>query len=222
MEQQQDDYIISSVFPTPIYKTNWDYNLWEREEGEIEDIAKGELVQVGALDYHSKNLFLFNTKLKKLKEFCELHVEKYVKEVLSPAEDVNFYITSSWLNVVKPGGGICAHTHSNSIISGSFYSKTVEEDKITFYDPNRQRREARNSIEIASKFSETSPLQPYSENLNGMEYAVFDGDLLLFPSWLMHGVMPNKRATQDRFSISFNVFVKGTLGSKGGLDELII
>ena len=167
---------------------------------------------------------LFNTKLKKLKEFCELHIEKYVKEVLSPAEDVNFYITTSWLNVVKPGGSIGAHNHSNSIISGSFYPKTVEKDVICFYDPNLTRRKWNTAIEIPSTFSETSPIMPYSEWVNVVEYDVFDGDLLLFPSWLIHGVIPNERATQDRLSISFNVFAKGTFGYGGrsALNQLIL
>ena len=223
---EQNDYIISGIFPTPIYKTNWESTSWKMEKKEIEDIAKGELVQVGALDYHSENYYIFNTKLKKLKEFCELHIEKYVKEVFSPAgEDVNYYITTSWLNVVKPGGEIMGHNHSNSIISGTFYPKTVEEDSVTFYDPNLSRRMTTNTIQIPSTFSETSPAIPYSENHTAVEYGVFDGDLILFPSWLMHAVVPKKvtqSARRDRLSISFNVFVKGTLGTRATLNELIL
>ena len=44
--------------------------------------------------------------------------------------------------------------------------------------------------------------------------------LLLFPSWLSHTVEQNEKATTDRISISFNTFVKGTIGKKYDLNVL--
>ena len=46
--------------------------------------------------------------------------------------------------------------------------------------------------------------------------------LMLFPSWLNHKVESNKKATTDRISLSFNTFVKGTIGDKNNLTELIL
>ena len=114
------------------------------------------------------------------------------------------------------------HSHSNSIISGVFYSKIAEKDKICFYDPNLSRRMHTSCIELASEFSEASPCMPYSENQKRIGFVVFEGDLILFPSWLAHSVVPNEIATQDRLSISFNVFAKGTFGNKGTVNELIL
>ena len=48
------------------------------------------------------------------------------------------------------------------------------------------------------------------------------GKLLVFPSWLKHGVEPNEKATTDRISIAFNVFAKGNFGERGSLNELIL
>jgi hypothetical protein len=49
-----------------------------------------------------------------------------------------------------------------------------------------------------------------------------DNELLLFPSWLVHEVLPNETATKDRISISFNTFAKGNLGTAAGLNELVL
>ena len=85
----------------------------------------------------SNNTYIFNTKLKKLKEFCERHIGIYVKEIIATKEkELDFYITQSWLNITKPGESLRQHNHSNSIISGSFYIATEEDDAIMFTDPN--------------------------------------------------------------------------------------
>ena len=47
-------------------------------------------------------------------------------------------------------------------------------------------------------------------------------DLVMFPSWLEHSVSKNKKATEDRISISFNTFVRGIIGNKGGSSELVL
>ena len=46
--------------------------------------------------------------------------------------------------------------------------------------------------------------------------------LILFPSWLEHGVEQNEKATTNRISLAFNTFVKGTIGMADALNELIL
>jgi hypothetical protein len=45
--------------------------------------------------------------------------------------------------------------------------------------------------------------------------------LVLFPSWMHHGVPLNEKQTTDRISISFNTFSK-TLGGNRNLNQLIL
>ena len=232
--EQKENHIVATIFPTPVYKANWQTEVpntfsegWEMTQKDIRDILKEELREfsdrgVTRLDYRSENCYLFDDRLKKLKEFIELHIKQYVKKVWNPAEDLDFYISTSWLNVVKPGGSIHLHSHSNSIISGSFYAKTVEEDRISFYDPNLKRRLSNSCIEITSSVQSQEPVMLYSENIDMIEIPVNDYDLLLFPSWLDHSVTPNEMATQDRFSISFNVFARGMFGDSNSLNRLKI
>ena len=59
-------------------------------------------------------------------------------------------------------------------------------------------------------------------NTMGWFHPVKDNLLVLFPSWLEHSVEPNEKATKDRISISFNIFVKGTLGEEEYKNQLIL
>ena len=63
---------ISSIFPVPIYQARRDSNLDLTEEAEIADIikeGKTKNEEVLSLNSVSENSYIFNTKLKKLKQF---------------------------------------------------------------------------------------------------------------------------------------------------------
>ena len=206
-----NNHAIHGVFPTPVYIVKRDTNLTNKEEKEIRKIIK-EGMYKNAGNSTSNNSYIFNDKLKNIKQFCEEQLNIYVKEVINPREELDFYITQSWLNITKPGGYHHGHSHQNSIISGVFYITTEEDDKITFTDPNNKVREL-----IKFEFKEfnlwNSATWFFPSNNN---------ELLLFPSWLNHKVDTNEKATTDRISISFNTFVRGTLGSRKELTELIL
>ena len=208
-----NDYSIQGIFPCPIYAANRNLNLDSIEEIEIEDIIQKGLFQNKTLtDYHSNDSYLFDTKLKNLKKFCEQHIENYVEQVINPIQELDFYITQSWLNVVEPGGSIHRHWHANSIISGSFYISTEEDDRIVFTDPNKA---VKGILKLDQKeynvWNSQTWFFPVENNL-----------LFLFPSWLEHEVAPNEKATTNRISLAFNVFAKGNFGRTMNLNELIL
>ena len=202
---------IHGIFPCPVYITKRDTKLSPKESKEIGKIVK-EGMYKNAGNFTSNNSDIFNGKLKKIKQFCEEQLNIYVKEIICPKEELDFYITQSWLNITKPGGFHHQHSHPNSIISGVFYISTEVDDKICFCDPNTKVREL---IFLEQK-----------------EYNVFNSvawffpsvanELVLFPSWLDHKVDVNNKATTDRISISFNTFVRGICGKQSGLTELIL
>ena len=205
-------HIIHGLFPCPIYIAKRDANLSPKEAKEIRKIIDKEGMYKNAGNSTSNNTDIFNGKLKKIKQFCEEQLNVYVKEVINPKEEVEFYITQSWLNVTKPGGYHHEHSHPNSIISGVFYISTEEDDKITFIDPNHKVKEL-------IKF-EQEEFNPF--NSANWFFSVVTNQLVLFPSWLNHKVEVNEKATTDRISLSFNTFVKGTLGLRTDLTELIL
>ena len=203
------DTILNGLFPTPLYSTKRDLVLDSKEEIEIEDIIKEGMYKNDG-NSTSNNSDIFNSKLKNIKQFCEQHLKTYVKEVINPKEELDFYITQSWLNITKPGEYHHDHSHMNSIVSGVFYISTEEDDKITFGDPNYKIKEQ-------IKFE----LKEYNIwNSATWFIPVNNNELLLFPSWLNHMVDENEKAITDRISISFNTFVRGSIGSEINLTKL--
>ena len=209
--QQPPAYAIHGIFPTPVYVIKRDSNLTHKEETEIRKIVKEGMNKSFGNSY-SNNSYIFNGKLKNIKQFCEQQLKIYVKEVINPKEELDFYITQSWLNITKPGEFHHEHSHQNSIISGVFYISTEEDDKITFSDVNAKLKE----------FISFEKEEFNIWNSSSWFFPVNNNELVLFPSWLDHQVEPNEKATTDRISLSFNTFVKGTFGSRELLKELIL
>jgi len=202
---------LNGIFPSPVYIVNRDLELSSKEDKDIEDIIKGGL-RSNSGNSTSSNSYIFDDKLKKIKQFCEQQIAIYVKEVINPKEDLDFYITQSWLNITKPGETHHSHFHRNSIISGVFYISTEEDDKITFSDPNAKIKVI---IDLAAK-------EYNLWNSTTWFFPVDNNELVIFPSWLEHKVESNEKATTDRISLSFNTFVRGTLGNQKDLTELIL
>ena len=201
---------IHGIFPTPIYLVKRDSNLIPEEEKEIERIIEEGMIK-NISNSSSTNSYIFNDKLKNLKQFCEQQIKIYVEQVINPKEELDFYITQSWLNVTRPGESHHTHSHPNSIISGVFYVSTEEDDKIYFYDPAMQKSRIEFAINEFNLWNSKSWFVPTERN-----------NLILFPSWLGHSVEPNEKATTDRISLSFNIFVRGTVGGQDTLSELIL
>jgi len=217
------DFQVAGIFPTPIYIAQREIGLdnsglTETEDKEIEEIIENGMMATN--DTHpelrsmSEDKYIFNDKLQDIKEFCEDHIDNYVKEVHNPRKDLEFYITQSWLNYTKLGGSHGMHTHQNSWISGVFYLSAPEGNGICFYDPNMRIKrilKIDSSLENPSQWSGEKITVPLETN-----------KLVLFPSWLGHAVDPNPEQTTTRLSLAFNVFFTGTIGIESDLTELIL
>ena len=203
---------IHGIFPTPVYIAKRDSDsISEEEKVELEKIIQqGLFTNIG--NSSSRNTYIFDSNLKNIKQFCEQQLKIYVEEVINPKEELDFYITQSWLNIVKPGEFHHDHSHNNSLISGVFYLSTEKDDNITFEDMN-------------FKIKQQINIEPKEWNVSNAVTWTFPAiinELILFPSWLNHRVLENEKATTDRISISFNTFVKGTLGIQDNLNELVL
>jgi uncharacterized protein (TIGR02466 family) len=110
-----------------------------------------------------------------------------------------------------PGVGMHGHTHSNSMISGSLYYTDMPDPpgNMIFERFNTYRQ-----IELA--------IDPRKQNIyNAPRNAIVPkkGDVVLFSSSLQHYVEVNN-ANTNRYSIAFNTFVRGTIGSFRDVSEL--
>jgi uncharacterized protein (TIGR02466 family) len=111
-------------------------------------------------------------------------------------EKLNWQIKETWVNVLEPGGRQAIHTHANSFISGVVYFTPAHPSaNIVFH----KSLGGTNFI-----FGNSNPNARINA-FNGGKWAMPQtnaGDLVLFPSYLLHEVPVNQG--ERRISIAFN------------------
>ena len=104
------------------------------------------------------------------------------------------------------------HAHTNSVCSGTFYSKAPERGAaapLVFSDPRGAWRSLSQSASVlAAELGEDGlrnrlPTQPQAPFHHQYSFAPTAGELVLFPSWLVHHVEPQEGG--ERIAWSFNV-----------------
>ena len=205
---KNNNEIIFPIFPTPIYFSKLNRELTKKEIFFINN-SKLDVIQ-NAGNIRSNESYILNNKIfKTLKEELNLTVHDYFNKIVSPADNIRPYITQSWLNYTETNQYHHKHTHFNSLVSGVFYINCHEEhDKIKFFNDNYK----------------IIKLQVKDWNMWNSEawcFPVKTGDIVLFPSSLEH-MVETKQGDNTRISLAFNIFIKGDVGSKKGLTELIL
>ena len=101
------------------------------------------------------------------------------------------------MNCSPVGSHNSAHMHPGAEISGVFYiSVPPESGRIVFRDPRPQSEMSQLSSKEGKIFKALAPRFPLSPA---------PGDVLLFPSWLMHQVEPGYGQEGLRISMAFNI-----------------
>ena len=199
---------IVSIFPTPVYRCFFSrqFSIQEKTcfDKQLQDLESniGNTV--------TKSSYVLNAKpLRHIKKELELRLQHYLDQVLNAEKNTKLYITQSWMNKTLTNEWHHEHTHPNSYVSGVLYlSADKNKDKI-FFDSHRP-----------------PPIIPTLKRNNLWNSSAYwlpveTGNLILFPSSLAHRVN-NKQGNNERISLSFNTFIKGTLGSVGRLTALKI
>jgi len=201
--------IINNLFPTPIYMTNMDKKF-----------TKNEMDLVWKQKNHCKNNegntntkdnYILNRKeFKNIKKFLDQCCKDYLEKIVSPKNNVELYITQSWLNYTKENQYHHLHAHPNSVVSGVLYFDCDKNnDKISFTNP-------RPYVQIKPEIDKYNIW-----NSETWWFPVETGQLVMFPSSTVHKV-ELKKGNNIRTSLAFNTFYKGTIGSDHGLTELIL
>lgn len=176
-----------------------------------------ELKAIKSLDYHnntgnrrSDNDDVFGMyQLSRLSEFCKKCLNDYIDEVYKPESDIEAYVTQSWTNLTTGNEFHHTHSHANSFISGVLYVDGSKEDQILFRTPN------------PSKMIQIPPREFTDLNSESWWIPAKNNTVVVFPSWLVHEV-PVLDRSEDRISLAFNSFLRGKIGSKQSLTELIL
>jgi len=169
-----------------------------------------------SISYYSEDTLHTN----KIYEELTASIESVTKNIfdLYEYDSITPHVVTMWGNVLGNKGYIHSHSHSNSMFSGVWYPEDPPETEegslsnyIKFTDPTRikfffmpqiKRKNALNSGEIFIKPKK--------------------GMCLIFPSWLEHDTIANDNLHDKRYSISFNIFPKGTLGYPNSLNRLVL
>ena len=197
------------LFPEPIYFSKLERALTTEELKTI-DAYKAKTYKNEGNITSNDNCVLENKALKNLKKDLNKKVINYFNEVVCTSNSIIPYITQSWINYTETNQFHPRHFHSNSYVSGVFYIDAQKEvDSITFYK---------------TKTEDTVELNVTKHNpFNSMSclFPVETGNIFLFRSSLIHGVN-KKKGTNTRISLSFNTFIKGTLGNEKESTQLFL
>lgn len=199
------------LFPTPVYYYNYDKTFKKEKEFVKKQKTRPNTGNSTSLD----NYILKASVLRNIKNFIDESIQDYFVKIYAPQEEVfgagkklstEVYVTQSWINFCKKGQYHHKHKHPNSFISGIFYIEAdVAQDKIYFYKD--------------SKDSLTVPPKDFNiYNSDSWWLPVKTGELIIFPSYFEHSVATTK--TDNRISLSFNTFLRGSLGNDKDLTGL--
>ena len=111
-------------------------------------------------------------------------------------------IGTMWSIVNPPGGSNRAHVHPGCIWSGVYYVQAPENSgRLEFIDPRTQN--------LMSPVKYIPGTKRPRDCWTKVRFKPVAGKMLIFPSWLYHGVGPNKSSAggkdADRIVVSFNL-----------------
>lgn len=194
------------LFPTPVYyQRNTGFEFTEEELDTIKSIS---IFQAGEKNLSQDTCIFDNFPLERIRDFCQKHLDIYTKEHCRVKED--FYIHRSWLTTKNPKQEHQIHNHPNSILSGVFYiNANPEAGMLEFYNED-------NFNFLNRRFNMIYEFEEFNEiNSSVWSLEVTSGTMIIFPSWMRHGVTVNQ-SDDDRICIAFNCFVKDYLNTHNG------
>lgn len=184
--------MITKLFGVPLYTHTFIRDFNKSESDTFYKILEKPKKNTRNIVSESSNV-LDLKEFSEIKQYIQAHLNQFFGPVHGAGRNQDIYITTSWVNLTKPGMSHHHHTHPNSIISGVLYFKCIPNDNIVF----------------------TSPFEPLmiqgskpTIEGSGSVVRVFEKNLILFPSYLRHEVYENT-SEEDRISLSFNTYVRG-------------
>lgn len=187
---------IHNLFPVPVMRV-------ENFLGEDEIQATVDAIKSSPSMLNSQNELLSHTEV--MRSDANEHyrnigekAQDYLRDFgfLLFGENLSWHIKEMWMNMLANGGHQSMHTHANSFISGVVYLTDSHESAKTVFHNTMGTR-----AYVFSNSHAESAITPY----NADRWVASDmqcGDLLLFPSYMLHAVPRNEG--RERISIAMN------------------
>ena len=207
--QQKDEVL--QLFPTPVLICPCPFEYGKELEWIKKQNCRKENKpnEIGApLNHQSEDTFILDRpEMSRVKQFIDFKLKEFVVNIMG--SDSEIFITQSWLNKNKKGESHHEHKHPNSMISGVWYPQ-IHEKLPPIQFKNSQQRDITLSIKKYNHFNSATFLLPMK-----------NGELIIFPSHLSHSV-PINNSDEERISLSFNTWAKGSMGDIEALTYLPI
>ena len=203
---------VIGLFPIPIYIANY-----PNDTSEIVKYFNSQEFNNASDGYGhiSKNTYIIDDPIcNDLRGFVRACMLDYGRSLQRYALD-DIVFTQSWLTVKKTNMFHKAHTHPNTLISSVFYYEINKGDPpicFSYKAGGRMRAHIEPSVE------KDYQQHPFSQH--EYYYHPKQNDLVIFPSYLSHGVPPNKNK-EPRKSLGINALPKGKIGDEETISGLI-
>ncbi len=183
------------LFPTPLFSFQLtDHAVMDAELLQVVEQVKQQDSGMSAsnvLGWHSRVNLFDVPEVKPFQTIVNAAIAACAEAM--GYSDVPIRAANCWANVSPRYASNKIHDHANCLFSGVYYLKTADNcGNLMFYDPRSART-----------FYKPSVPQYTAYTADAIAHAPAPGLLLIFPSWLKHGVEPNL-SQDDRISISFN------------------
>ena len=171
---------------------NFDINLLDDVEigTEIDKIVTSQVLRQS-----NENILDTKSYLVDIKNFILESTKDYIyNQQKLPCKE--FWISASWINFCSPQGFRELHNHTNSIFSGVYYLQAFDNQPgLTF------KKDTKNYNPFISLYHSGSSL-----NAEEAIIKVVTNDLIIFPSYMIHGHTKNT-TDETRISLAFNILL---------------
>lgn len=197
------------IFSTPIYMSR------------DQQLALDYYDKITSLDYYrmtangwitEDTYVLEREDLAPLKDYITSHINNFLHNDLQVQDDLEFYITNSWVTIHDKDDYAPLHDHVNSLFSGTFYIDIPEDDDSVF------ELVTKDHYRIFPHLIQPQIKDYNLFNSNGWSIKPETGTLILFPSSLKHATTVMS-SNNRRYCIAFNIFLKGDVHSLFGNDK---
>ena len=195
MDADAQDSIVG-IFPTPlmICRAAIPPDLVARLIAEFEAEQTGPNVRTALLSHTPVANPRGNACFEAVLQAVGPRIAAYGEALLG--ETLNWGVKEIWINRMETGGAQKMHNHANSFISGIVYlTETHPSSATVFY-----RNSGVNTFQMSNE-NKRCKIGPYNSPIFRVP-DVSPGDVVLFPSYVLHEVPPNQGA--PRLTAAFN------------------
>jgi len=151
-----------------------------------------------------EDLFL-NKKFDNFFSEVSKHVKKYIEYFDIENEKIDLYYQRAWATVSDAKENIKVHTHQQSHISFAYYlKKTSSDSQIVFIDKTKHNEFLPGLFDSPSVHESNIFKKRNFKNVTGLDLAVEENDIIIFPSKTSHGTKGNA-VNDNRISISADI-----------------